>query len=297
MKNRQTPQIRPKYRLGMLIALSSAILMGCTPSTERHGDAATTALAGAQRDPGAVPAPRPYVALDLETRNLLPNGGFELGSGEEPDGWQPQGPNGSTAAWSAEAAHSGERSLLLMGSFNDDSTNRARWSLTQPIPVETGSAHLLRLWVRSQGVTPGSVWVRVAYDDDEGDSIDKDTRQIGISTRWSEVRMVFVPPDYGKDSPRTAADMTISLELDYSPGTVWFDDATLVALTPEEANLLRPVSMFRPPDLRQGMPPALPQEPAPFYRVEQVDGVWWLVAPDGHAFWRTGVNDIDVNRS
>lgn len=295
MKNDQTPQVRSKYRLGILIALGSAFLIGCAPSAESAPR--YPSLSGAQRDPDVVPAPRPYVALDLEARNLLPNGGFESGSGEGPEGWQPESPNGSTAAWSADVARSGTRSLLLMDSFNDDSTYRARWSLTRPIAVEPGSAYLLRLWVRSKGVTPGSVWVRVAYDNDEGESIDKDTRQIGLSSRWSEVRMVFGPPDYGEDSPRTAADMTISLELDHSPGSAWFDDMMLVALTLEEAGLLRPVSIFRPPELREGAPPALPQEPAPFYRVEQIDGVWWLVAPDGRAFWRTGVNDIDVNRS
>src|SRR5215471_12958024 len=29
------------------------------------------------------------------------------------------------------------------------------------------------------------------------------------------------------------------------------------------------------------------------FRVEQVDGVWWLVTPDGHPFFSAGVNNVD----
>ncbi len=34
-----------------------------------------------------------------------------------------------------------------------------------------------------------------------------------------------------------------------------------------------------------------------FFRVEQVDGAWWFVCPDGHLFYSTGVNGVGANSS
>jgi hypothetical protein len=276
-------------RRSALLALTIIlILVGCTGPL----DPSPLTL---ERDPLAVPAPQPYVALDLDRRNLLPNGDLERGAGSAPDGWQPATIDGSTAAWTDKATHSGTHALLLANSFNGESTARARWAQAEPTAVQTATIYLLRVWVRTEGVTAGTVWVRANYANAAGDLVDKETRQVGPLPEWTEVRMLLAPPSYGAASPRTAASLKVSLELDNSGGSAWFDDLALVALTPQEATLARPVGHFEPPPIVAGTPPKL--DPSAFYRVQQVDGVWWLVAPDGQAFWRTGVNDIDIDAS
>lgn len=247
------------------------------------------------RPESSVPDPKPYVGLDLDQRTLLANGGFEQGSDQSPDGWQPKASVGATVEWVADQAHTGSRSLMLANSFNGESIDRAGWLQADATPIQPDTTYLLRLWVRTEGVTAGTVWLRANYANRSGDIFEKETRQLGPAQDWTEVRMLLSPPSYGADSPRTAASLKVSFELDNSPGRAWFDDAALVALTPAEAALIRPVGLFQAPAIDSGAPPKL--APANFYRVQQADGVWWLVKPDGQAFWRTGVNDIDISAS
>ncbi|UCH11241.1 MAG: beta-galactosidase [Fidelibacterota bacterium] len=74
-------------------------------------------------------------------------------------------------------------------------------------------------------------------------------------------------------------------------GKVYVDDISVRALTPDEAAELEPPYNQVTPDIEVvEQPPQI--EATGFYRVEQVDGVWWMVDPEGFLTWSIGVQSM-----
>jgi len=74
-------------------------------------------------------------------------------------------------------------------------------------------------------------------------------------------------------------------------GTAHIDDISVKALSRKEAAALEPPFRQKTPILEtvEEQPVV---EATGFYRVEQVDGVWWLIDPDGRLTWSIGVQSM-----
>lgn len=246
--------------------------------------------------------------------NVLSNGSFESGF-LAPAGWKIKKPAFTRErAWDfgwendPARAHDGSRAIRIGGVVNGVHSDSA-WkdrviveSDMRDLPVP-GGKYLLTAWVRTENVAAGHVMFRLKYYDADGAQLslaghgtDTFFAGDGVSEGWRQVAFLVDTPHW--DAPpypanARAAKITVSVSLDNSPGTLWVDDISLVALTEAEFERLDPANRYRPPALASAdAPPELPAPPPGWGAsvARDATGAWWLVGADGSAFWATGVN-------
>lgn len=150
--------------------------------------------------------------------NLLDNGGFELGVGALPTGWQTGAwQPGAVFTWDATTAFAGARSVRIDATVAND----AYWSQTVP-GLTPGAAYRLTGWLRGDaigdapGAIGGNLCVLGGFAHDGG--------HVGTFD-WTEAGLIFHAP---------ASDVAIAARLGFygstARGTLWCDAMRLEPL-------------------------------------------------------------------
>jgi len=206
--------------------------------------------------------------------NLLPNGGFEEGedSGKGvPEGWRPSGAfKDIEYRWCRDEGREGSRCIFVKNAAERAGLAHVR------IPIDPVRVYFLSGWVRTEGLPDGKVFIRVAIGGE------------GIQTRHHIIR-VPASPEWKpfttavRDLDPKAAVAVVMIQIrENASGSAWVDDVYF-----GEGKVLPFKSPYPVPKL-SGSRPEKTFKGTGFYRVEKVDGVWWIVKPDGTLFWSTG---------
>jgi len=189
-----------------------------------------------------------------------------------------------------EKAHTGKRSIYL-----SDAPAFPAW-YSNDIKLEPNKAYLAEAYIDPIEMNFHD-YVRIIFSIlDEDDkclgyeqivSARVETKNIRSSdygiTGWRH-KQVYIRPRKGQ------AKMRIIIRL-INTGTVYLDDVTVCSLNEKEAADLEPPYFQRTPELEMVEKQKRLQGNG-FYRVENVDGVWWLIDPDGLLTWSIGVQSI-----
>ncbi len=139
----------------------------------------------------------------------VPNASFEEGDAA-PVGWQLSDGGGE---WLAEGAPDGDRAIAVTG----DGTGSNHW-LSEPLPLEPGTAYVLRFRARSMGAAGGTPVSGPPFCN----------RDLGaIAETWTAYESVFVTPD-----DRTPGDARLRFGQWRVKGTVAFDGVELFRAMP-----------------------------------------------------------------
>ncbi|MFB0515036.1 MAG: beta-galactosidase [Candidatus Neomarinimicrobiota bacterium] len=190
----------------------------------------------------------------------------------------------------AEKGRTGNRSLCLT-----DAPAFPAW-YSQDFAIEPNSAHLAEAYIDADGMRYHD-YLRIIFSilDAEGNclgyeqivSARTETRNIRVSdfgqTGWRH-KQVYIRPRKGQ------AKMRIIIRL-VDSGIAYVDDISVQALTPEEATELEPPYHQKTPALKT-VSKQRKVKATGFYSVEQVDGVWWLVDPEGRLTWSIGIQSM-----
>jgi hypothetical protein len=254
--------------------------------------------------------------LDVE---LVQNPSLELGfysPTTNPASWNALYTSQFNHTWVNNFAHLGRRCVRIDGAFNLESDVRPYWdtSFSTPIPIVPTKIYLFQCWYRTQGVTTTSVVFRARHlwygtlPGTSGDSyyqIGTTDQYRGPADNWTQVSFLVYPvnneyPALAVDSlgnpvGLSATNIRISLGLDNSPGTVWFDDISLKEVnSPQELDALTPEGNWTPPPIpTTGIQPSL--LPTGYYSIQEApDGAFHLVRPDGTPIWRVTIQNVDT---
>lgn len=256
--------------------------------------------------------------LEVESRpNLLPNPGFETGAQEVAD-WIVIRPYNRDRNWQygwvddSQIAHTGNRSIQLANTFNGVNSSSAwedRVIISSPLlDLPTGKdAYLLTGWVKTAQVGFGQALFRIKYYDENGQQLSiKGLREETFYTggpqteEWTRVAFFLDPPHWNSPpypSPARAYKIRVNFSLDNSPGKLWVDDVSLVAISKEEYEQFLPGNRYRPPAIKQAAAPETFPSVEGWGATIQKNpstGVWWIVGRDKTAFWATG-SQVDSN--
>ncbi len=233
--------------------------------------------------------------LDIRGReNLIPNGNFEdsqlSGEGKlSPKQWIIESGNGKVEYMTvAENSYEGTKAMKLSNCYNEDRwEDRVRIS-TQKIPIQNmeNKTFILVGYAKSQAVTNGRIFSRVKYYPASGEHLSQDTFIISNSTEWNQFNFIL------ETIPSGAVSVMINFQLDNSPGSVWIDNVGLYELNAQEYNYSTHLDKYIAPQPK-GAP--VSQPPTGNIVLKQIDGVWWLISPQGKPFWATGVSSIEYN--
>ncbi|MFQ5769761.1 MAG: beta-galactosidase [bacterium] len=258
--------------------------------------------------------------FDAPAQNIVPNPSFEKGTISVPpinfmparpateadpheykvyipDGWKIVGsyargylPKEQGWGIAEDKAHSGKRSIFL-----SDAPAFPAW-YSEDFTLEPNTAYLAEAFIENTGMRYHD-FVRIVFSilDANDDCLgyeeivsarveDKNIRSSDYGVKGWRHKQVYIRPRKGQ------AKMRIIIRL-ISTGMVYIDDISVRALTTESAAELEPPYQQKTPVLE--MVAEQPRIKATgFYRVEQVDGVWWLVDPEGRLTWSIGVQSI-----
>jgi agarase len=190
----------------------------------------------------------------------------------------------------SEKAHTGKQSIFL-----SDAPAFPAW-YSNDIKLEPKKAYLAEAYIDPTGMNFHD-YVRIIFSIlDENDkclgyeqivSARVETKNIRSSDYgvmgWRH-KQVFIRPREGQ------AKMRIIIRL-INTGIVYLDDISVKPLNDIEAAEYQPPYTQITPEL-EILPEQRRVESAGFYRLEQVDGVWWLIDPDGLLTWSIGIQSI-----
>lgn len=190
----------------------------------------------------------------------------------------------------ADHSHSGNRSIFLA-----DAPAFPAW-YSNDFPLDEGTPYLAEAFIDATEMRFHD-YVRLIFS-----ILDKDDRCLGyeeiVSAKvedknirssdygvkgWRH-KQVYIEPRKGQ------AKMRIIIRL-INTGKVYIDDISVKALSVEEAADLEPPFIQKTPQLEK-VEQQQKVKASGFYRVENVDGVWWLVDPQGELTWSIGVQSI-----
>jgi len=213
-----------------------------------------------------------------------------------PEGWKivaayARGYFPAEQGWgTSEKAHTGKRSIYL-----SDAPAFPAW-YSEDIKLEEGKSYLAEAYIQPAELNFHD-YVRIIFS-----ILDKNDRCLGyeqIVSARSETKNIR-SSDYGVLGwrhkqvylkPRKGqSKMRIIIRL-FNTGKVYLDDLSICSLNQEEASDLEPPVSQRIPAL-ETVKEQRRILGSGFYRVEQVDGVWWLVDPEGLLTWSIGVQSI-----
>lgn len=195
-------------------------------------------------------------------QNLLENGGFETWRKLDPNaarqvetaglrleppesapaGWVPcretykdQQPT-ATLAMDDKVKHSGERSVRIENRDMRDityvrySTERFNAHPEDPHNLRPNRRYAIRWWVRGQQIDPagtGPILMMQIYSTKDGKTYGTPASEVGVRPKgtfdWQRGEFVFITDAY-------ARWVTLTMQLRWTTGTVWYDDVELVDL-------------------------------------------------------------------
>ncbi|MBD3406943.1 MAG: hypothetical protein GF411_12570 [Candidatus Lokiarchaeota archaeon] len=224
--------------------------------------------------------------------NLIRNPSFEEGVYSDdgvPEEWHYDAGN-AEYSWihDEQIAHSGNRCLMLSNSWNEEGWENRPILYTN---VQFSSSNveerrfLLHLYTKSENVDFGSIETKVKYNSLE-ETLDIDLFRCSNETAWIPNSFVI------ETIPSGTTSIRVDIQLDNSPGTVWFDDIFLVELSDTQYNSVSTLGRFEPPSLGGDKPTGSSGETT---HLEKIAGSWWLVNKTGHCFWSTSVVSAGLN--
>ncbi len=135
---------------------------------------------------------------------LIPNGSFEQGAGDSPEGWQRSG----AGEWVSGGAHSGDRCLAVDG----DGKGSVYWAC-EDVDWKPDQLYQFSYWRRAaEGATKGCVVSGPSFANDDH----------SYSPQWQPVRFVFVTP------PQVPAGAYARVGVWAMDGRAFFDDVALL---------------------------------------------------------------------
>ena len=154
----------------------------------------------------------------VPNQNMVNNGGFEEGDGDDLVGWEVlNGADLVTATTEDEEVHSGDRAMQAIGAGGDP------W-LTQiasdPITTEIGTSYLVTMWIKGESGSPGVGGViRLSTQSPEGDALYGPDME--VTDEWQQYEWV---------TPAATDDETkIVMDLGTTEDAVYFiDDVEVV---------------------------------------------------------------------
>lgn len=213
-----------------------------------------------------------------------------------PDGWKivsnySRGYLPREQGWGvAEHARTGDYSIYL-----SDAPAFPAW-YSEDFPLAPETAHLAAVYIDADEMRYHD-FVRIIFSilDTEDNCLgyeqivsaraeDRNIRSSDYGVEGWRHKEVYVRPREGQ------AKMRIIIRL-VNTGAVYLDDISVSALTSEEATLLEPPYTQKSPVV-ETVEEQLRVDATGFFRVDQVDGVWWLVDPDGMLTWSIGIQSI-----
>ncbi len=159
----------------------------------------------------------------LPTGAGIRNGGFEVGEGLAPAGWQNDATDAQHhLAWVDEQPRSGRRCMQTVV----DAGASATWIATRQgsLPIIGGARYVMRAWVKAQDVAGYAGWYVHVGNGKNAMLISPMLPGGDGSYGWKEVKTEFTAP---ADADR--ADLGTVLR---GTGTAWFDDVSLECLDP-----------------------------------------------------------------
>jgi len=254
------------------------------------------------KGPNLVPNPGfEQVTLSVPPINFMPARPANEEDPEEykvniPDGWKivsayARGYMPGEQGWGvADEGYTGNRSIFLL-----DAPAFPAW-YSEDFKIEPNTAYLAEAFIEASGMGYHD-FVRIIFSilDAEGNCLgyeqivsarfeDRNIRSSDFGARGWRQKQVYIRPRKGQTSMRIISRLI-------NTGKVSLDDISVCSLTPEEAAALEPPYTQKTPALE-----TVKEQPrikaTGFYRVEQVDGVWWLVDPEGLLTMSIGVQSI-----
>ncbi len=213
-----------------------------------------------------------------------------------PDGWKivaaySRGYLPKEQGWGvAEKAHTGNRSIFL-----SDAPAFPAW-YSEDFAIEANKAYLAEALIENSGMGYHD-YVRIIFSilDEKNRCLgyeqivsarseDKNIRSSDFGIRGWRTKQVYIRPRKG------GVKMRIIIRL-INTGIVYLDDISVRPLSPEQASELEPTFDQKIPIIETVTD--LPHVQASgFFRVEKVNGVWWLIDPKGQLTWSIGVQSI-----
>ncbi len=251
--------------------------------------------------------------------NLVPNPGFEqvtlsippinfmparAATDEDPDDYKINIPDGwnivsgyargylpREQGWGvADIGYTGKHSIFL-----SDAPAFPAW-YSNDIAIEPNTAYLAGAFIEANGMRFHD-FARIIFSilDAKGNCLgyeelvsarteDRNIRSDDFGKTGWRNKEVYIRPREGQ------AKMRIIIRL-FNTGKVYLDDISVCSLTPQEAAEQEPPYNQKTPVL-ETVKEQRRIKASGFYRVEKVDGVWWLVDPDGLLTWSIGVQSI-----
>lgn len=168
--------------------------------------------------------PRAWEVADMLALSLgIRNGGVERGAGGTPDAWRhDEGDAAHKALWCDELPHGGAKCLKTTVAAGAEPT----WIATRQraIFVQGGAAYRMRAWVKADKVKGSAGWYIHVGNRRKSMMISPMLMGGGGSYGWKQVEAEFTAP-----VDATQASLGTVLR---GTGTAWFDDATLLCLSP-----------------------------------------------------------------
>lgn len=191
---------------------------------------------------------------------------------------------------SDDKAHTGNRSIFLA-----DAPAFPAW-YSEDFLLEPNTAYLAEAYIENSSMRYHD-FVRIIFSIlDENDRClgyeqivssrieDRNIRYSDYGVKGWRHKQVYIRPREGQ------AKMRIIIRL-INTGIVCLDDISVCALTPEEATKFEYPYTQKSPIMETVEEPRR-VEAKGFYHVEEVDGVWWLVDPEGRLTWSIGIQSI-----
>jgi alpha-L-arabinofuranosidase len=163
-------------------------------------------------------APQQQAARPEGPANLIVNGSFELGTGKNPDGWQPDTWNGQGLfAWVPEGRGGGKCVRIVSTAGGDIS-----WK--QTVTVRPSTEYRLSAWIRTENVVPGTAKGALLNIHDIQPT---QTPAVTGTKDWTKVECTF----------NTGGNDSIQVNClfggwGFATGTAWYDDVRLEEIGP-----------------------------------------------------------------
>lgn len=191
---------------------------------------------------------------------------------------------------SADKVHTGNRSIYLA-----DAPAFPAW-YSEDFALDENRAYLAEAYIENSEMRYHD-FVRIIFSILDADdqclgyeqivsarAEDKNIRSSDYGVKGWRHKQVYIRPREGQ------AKMRIIIRL-INTGIVYLDDISVRALTSEEAAALEPPYHQKIPHL-ETIEEQRRVKATGFYRVEKVDGVWWLIDPEGLLTWTIGIQSI-----
>jgi hypothetical protein len=225
-----------------------------------------------------------FLLLSCEHRpeNLIINPGFEIGEGEDPEGWIITISNDVKSyqlSTDDSEARSGKQSYKIsrLWTYPRKATSL---KTEHPIPINPTKNYVMSFWYKTQGIDEYPLSFRTQFlIGSENTPPVRYEKKIFNSGKWHQY---FILLD---NIPHDALDLDLSFSSNVNTrGSIWLDDIVFREATKKDVYRFE---RWR----RQAVPTIVGKagsknfKATGFYRIEQADDRWWVIDPKGNPTW------------